>query len=308
MVRASFAILSAVAAGVLSPGCATPQRHDDAAVSALMEEARTLYDNGRYSKARKVYEELADPMVCDETHAEEATFYVGECYYQQRDYPSARKAYREVLMWHRRSRFFETAISREFVIGANFCTGTVSTFCKRRGWGAKVLVDALELQPFGEHSAQSRLIVADYYFEKGDYEEALHHYEVLSKDFPDTADAVQASYRRGLCLFHSVQCNRYDAKEIRRAINGLEDARLDVAGQPESEANARRLSEIAEKLAMLHDLVARENYDVAQFYRKNKNPKAAAAYYKAVIEAAPESAYAALSRAALEDLSEGSPQ
>ena len=296
-------LLAAMALIMQALGCASAQRRaDGSAASAMMDEAKTLYDQQRFGSAARLFKKLSDRSIYDDTYAEEATFYLGECSCLRADYVDAYHVYERLLGEYPRTRYYEKAVEREFVIGADFCTGRKAAFWKRGGWGAKVLLAALAHRPFGEYSAEARMILADYYLEAGDYDEALHHYDLLTNEYAGSKEAKQAPYRRALCLYHNVQGNRYNSDETGKAIEGLETAEKSVAAQPKSNTNQDRLGDIQSKLKELHEIEAREYYDLGRFFLKNGNRNGAAAYFSAVVKEAPGSSYAALAQKALDGI------
>lgn len=303
--RTVLLAVGVVSAAALVAGCqGLFARADAPTVASRLEQARTLYDQQRFGKALKIFKKLTDQSVYDAAYAEEATFYVAECYYQQRRYVEAHEAYRTLLEEFHSNRYFDVAVRREFTIGADYCTGRVSSFWKKKGFGAKILDKALDYQPFGEYSAQARLILGDYYFDDHDYDEALFHYELLIGQYSATPEATQAQYRKAICLYRTVQGNRYDSAEIGKAIKGLKDAEHAVGGQASSKTGRNRLSDIRRKLDDLREVGAKENYDLARFFLKNGNKTAAATYFYEVLEDAPNSTYAQRARKELNKIEE----
>jgi len=301
--------LVAFAAAALAAGCSSAQRYpdplgpvgqkDDPVASALLADAKDLYDRELYGEAIGLFEKLSDRTEFAESYASEGAFYAAECLFRQRKLVDAYYSYEKLLTEFRRSERFGEAVDREYVIGAAFCTGEVSTFWNRRGFGAKVLLRALEHRPFDRNAAEARMIVGDYYFEKGNYDDALLQYDLILSEYPDSPDASTARYRRALCLYNNVQGNRYDSDEISYAIESLRLAEKDTAARRKSDENDHRLADIQVKLHDLHEMAARENYDTGQHFLRNKNKKAAAAYFNAVINETPDSSYVDLARQAL---------
>jgi len=273
-------------------------------VASRLERARTLYGEEKLDQARKIFKKLSDRDVYDAATAEEATFYLGECHYQQRNYVDAYRTYRTLLEKHRSNRYFETAVRRQFFIGAAYCNGQISNFWKKKGFGARILKEALKYQPFGEFSAQAMLILGNYYFDKGNYDDALIRYELLIREYGNSPEVNPARYRKALCLYNTLQGNRYDSGELGEAIESLEDAEELVSHQAKSKTATRQLSDIRRKLNDLREAGAKENYDVARFYLKNGKPRAAATYFHEILEEAPHSHYAELARKALDGIAE----
>ena len=296
--KTAVLLLASAAIAASAPGCASAQRRDEEAASVMLERAKSFYDAGRFGKAESAFEELTDQQVYARGCAEEASFLVGECRFQRRDFVGAHKAYSGLLKGFRGSEYFDTAVEREFVIGAAFCTGRQSTFWKGRRFGAKVLKEALEYQPFTGYAAEARMVLGGYYFDKRDYDEAARQYDILVRDFPGTREARIAKYRKGLCLYHGVQGNRYDTEETEKAIEELELARKDLS-QPGQDYR-EPLNDIDSKLNDLREVGAKENYDIGRFFLKNKNKKAAATYFYAVLQEAPKSSYAEPARRELD--------
>ena len=302
--------LIAFAAVTLAAGCSSAQKRPDVlgpigqpqgdpVASAMMAEAKALYDQEQYGKAIRLFTRLSDRSEFADSYASEAAFYVGECQLQQGNLVDAYYSYEKLLTEFRRSKRFGDAVDREFVIGGAFCTGKVSTFWKRRGFGAKVLIRALKHRPFDRNAAEARMLVGDYYFEKGNYDDALLQYDLVLSEYPDSRYAQAARYRRALCLYNNVKGNRYDNDQIDEAIEGLKADERDAAARQKSDENDRQLADIQVKLHDLNEIAARENYDTGRHFLRNKNKKAAAAYFHAVIRDTPGSSYVDLARQAL---------
>ena len=302
--KSAISTLVLLPAMLLLTACSSAQRRaDDVSASGLMDEAKTLYDQQRLGRAASLFKKLSDRDVYDDVYASEATFFLGECYYQRKNYVDAHYTYKGLLDKFRRCRQYDVAVDREFIIGGAFCSGKVSTFWKGKGWGAKVLLEALKYRPFGRYAAEAQMVLGDYYMAAHEFDDALHHYDLLVSEYPETPEGKQAIVRRADCLFESVQGNRYDSEEVKRAVDGLEGARKALdAQQPRSAVVEQRLSDVTAKLNELHEVAARENYDTGTFFRRNGKMKAAAAYYHAVLQEAPESSYAVLAQKALDGI------
>jgi len=302
--------LIALAAIAMAAGCSSTQRRpdvlgpigqsqDDPVASALLADAKGLYDREQYGKAIRLFTKLSDRTEFAEPYASEGAFYVGECQLRHGKLVDAYYSYEKLITEFRRSKHFGDAVDREYVIGAAFCTGKVSTFWKRRGFGAKVLLRALEHRPFDRNAAEARMLAGDYFFEKGNYDDALLQYDLILSEYPDSRDASTARYRRALCLYNNVKGNRYDNDEINDAIDGLKSAEQDTSARPESDVNDLQLADIQVKLHDLNEIAARENYDTGRHFLRNRNKQAAAAYFNAVIKETPGSSYVDLARQAL---------
>lgn len=306
--KPNLAVVVLISAAAFLSGCVTLlPRSGKTTVASRLDAAKTLYQENLLDAASRIFRKLADASKYDRAIAEEATFYLAECHFQQHRYVKAHQGYRKLLRQMHSKRFFERAVRNEFIIGAAYCTGRVSTFWNKKGFGARVLRQALDYQPFGEYSAQARLLLGDYYFEKGNYDEALIHYELLIREYRDTQAASQARYRRALCLYNTLQGNRLDSKEIDQAIEGLEDAQESVTDQAPSRAASDRLGSIRDKLNDLREISAKENYDLGKFFMRNGNTKAAATYFHEVLETledVPDSRYVELARKALDDIAQ----
>jgi len=300
MLRNRMAAVAVLCLAAPLAGCSTITVKSDVPVAERLDKARTLYGEQRLDQAAKIFRELSNRSRYDDATAEEATFYLGECYYRKQDHVKALDAYRALLNEFRTVRYFNEAIRRQFAIGAAFCLGNISTTWHGRGYGAKILAEALDHQVFGEYSAQARMLIGNYNFDKRNYDEALIQYELLVSEYSDTPEAVQARYRKALCLYNMVEGNGYDPAEIEEAIKEFEAARLAASQQSDARANRERLDDIREKLADLQETGARETFDLARFFLKNGNKKAAATYFYQVIEEAPGTQYAQEARRQLQ--------
>ena len=123
----------------------------------------------------------------------------------------------------------------------------------------------------------------------GRYESAGEVFQEVIDDYPDSEWADPARYQLAIAAAKMSPGSGYDSTSIKEAT-----ARLDEFLKSHPEA---QISESAEKqLNELREKEAKKNFDIAEFYERQKKINAAVLYYNVVIENYPDTTYAESAR------------
>ena len=86
------------------------------AAESLFRQAEQLFAEKEYASARAQYEKAADRFPGSSIE-EDALFRIAECYFFEDKYPDAFEGYEALLVNYKRSKYLDTAVSRQFSIG-----------------------------------------------------------------------------------------------------------------------------------------------------------------------------------------------
>jgi outer membrane protein assembly factor BamD (BamD/ComL family) len=129
------------------------------------------------------------------------------------------------------------------------------------------------------------------------YEEASEAFRTLTEKYPDSRMYEPAKYQWALCAKAASLKPDYDqelTKEARKNFKELADKRSEtVVGM-----------DVRKELSMLDEKDAKKAYDVAAFYDKQNNLKAAKIYYKVVVAKYPSTPFGERAKARVKALEE----
>ncbi len=200
------------------------------------------------------------------------------------------KEYQNLLDKHPNSPYFDTVLQRQFEIADRFLAGE-----KHKVWRFKIfpaLDKAAEIYsqvvkngPYSKLGPLAQFRLGLTYEKQHDYISAVHAYEKLLERYPNDPLAEDAQFQIGWAYKMEAGRSEYDQNNANEAISAFTDFLLKY---PNS-----RLAPRAEELrAELKQEQSRGLFQIAEFYEKRKNYKAAIIYYNEVIEQNPRSDWA----------------
>lgn len=129
-----------------------------------------------------------------------------------------------------------------------------------------------------------------------EYEEAVIAFEYVRMRYSKSPYALQAAFRRAVCLYRMARIYRYDERSIREALSALAMFRRDHPKSAEAAEAGRMLQE-------LKDDLAEKYYRIAVYYdNKVKKPEAALIAYTNYIRQFPSSDMVKTAEARIEAL------
>ncbi|MDD4909161.1 MAG: outer membrane protein assembly factor BamD [Candidatus Omnitrophica bacterium] len=222
--------------------------------------------------------------------ASEAQFYLGECLMKQADFYSAYKAYQKVIDKYPFSERIQEIVEKEYAIAEKFISGEA----ERKALGLRLPVDnpAIEiLEQIIENSTYGPLApVAQYKLglilkDLGRLYEAEEAFEKVANNYPASEWVAAARFQLASTKAATSTGPEYDSGAAGEAKKGFEDF-LKVYPDAELSQKAR------DNITRIKDKEAQFNFDTARFYEKQKEYKAAAVYYKIVLDDYPDSKFA----------------
>lgn len=288
-----FGIATALTASAVSPShaildflkrdnekpTAAEQASNEGAASARLSEAQSREAAGDYRKAEKIYEDIVKDYPRSEAAAE-SQFKLGELLQVDGKDKKAFEAFQKFLTDYKGSPRFAEAVQRQFTIAENLRVNGSDGFLG--GIGADVqpskLIEFYEQissnAPRTELSAQSRIAVGTIQAGQGDIAEAIVTFESVVEDYPGTKYGAEAQYN--LVKLHGREADKsFSPVDLRQQREAGEDFITQFGDDPRSQ-------EVRQALGSLSDKESQKAFDVAKFYERNGNLKAAAIYYREV--------------------------
>lgn len=244
--------------------------------------AHGFFEAGKYAEAKREYQKLlkAYPKARE---AAEAQFYLGKVWEEFRKYFEAVEAYQKVIDRYPFSELGPKVIERQYIIANLLLEGKA----KDSHYASALLgtdynvVDifrkVIKNDPYGSYAPASQYKIGLFLLQKKEYQEARDEFEKTVNDYPDTKWAESARYQIAVADAKRSVKPQYDQNVTNIAVEGFKDF---VKTSPDSELSKEAKAEI-DRLRVKE---AENAYLVAQYYKKNKQLKAAKIYYQAVAE------------------------
>jgi outer membrane protein assembly factor BamD len=255
----------------------------EATASAQLEKAEALEKAGDYKRAMIAYSSLARKFPRSGAAAQ-AQLKAGDMAAQSGDYDRAYILYNQYLTKYPKGDDFDEALQGMYNVGQKFLEGA-----QRRVLGVKafpsmaraqqIFENIVKTAPFSKWAPLAEFYAGQALEKQGHPDEAVADYEEVISRYPSDPAAADAQYQIG--YVYLVQSRTaYDKSAATKAQDAFEDF---LARYPTSEKAAQAQDN-------LKTIQGRENTDavqIARYYDKKKNYKAAAIYYNEVIKEQP---------------------
>src|SRR5262249_13023326 len=142
------------------------------------------------------------------------------------------------------------------------------------GIGIEVLEYSVETFPRGRHGVEASRTLANYYFDREDWAEAVSEYELLRKNYPESEWKSLADFRVAMATFQQIRGAEYDRKLI-------EKSRDEFSNYLRLHPEGNQVQTAKDKLHESRDLLAQKDWQIAHFYDYNGKPEAAIRYFRA---------------------------
>ncbi|MEZ5328347.1 MAG: outer membrane protein assembly factor BamD, partial [Verrucomicrobiales bacterium] len=210
------------------------------------------------------------------TSAGKAQFKVAELMEKDGKLTKAFDEYQEFITTYRQSPQFAAAIERQFKIASSAMDDKASSFLGLKTTTPKSQVIEMFQKVIGNaprtpYAAQSQFRIGEIYQEQSKVAEATDAFQKVVDDYPGSDLSSEAAYRLANVNLATVERSK-DSSNVRTARSDLESA---VTRFPDSEQR----SDALEALSTLDETEAGKSMNIAKFYEKRGNSKAAAIYY-----------------------------
>ncbi|MEP7015845.1 MAG: outer membrane protein assembly factor BamD [Verrucomicrobiota bacterium] len=252
----------------------------------LFEVGQKAEKQGNFKRAISAYKTLARRNSRDAL-APGALYRAAELQEKLRFYMPAAESYRMLMERYSTSPHFNEAIEAQFRIGEIYLAGR-----KLKVLGipvASALDHAVEIfaavvrtAPYGKYTARAQFDIGLAREKQGANDAALQAYQAVIDKFPNEPIAASAQYQIGYIWFTATRGGTQDIAAATNAKIAFQDF---LYRYPNSEKAAQARS----NLKLLEGKQTTSSFQVAQFYDKQKNYRAAVIYYNEVIKQQPGS-------------------
>ncbi len=265
-----------------------------------LELARSLLARGEYKHARRAFKRWFK-VYPESSRWGQALFYAADTEVaaeqakaRSGDMMKAYEWYEELIEGWAGTELADRAIRRELNIAELFLRKKY----KQKLWGGMLWLSATEealmmldrvideWAPRTPIAEQALRIKADYHFEHGEFEEAEMAYARLGRDFPRGRYhrlAMRRSGESALARFPGVEFD--DADLLEAEVYFQEYMKL----YPLPAAN----DQVPQTLARIDESRARKDYTIGRYYERTDKIRAAAYYYRVVLDSWPATTWAA---------------
>ncbi len=266
-----------------------------------LEYAQSFRDQGNCKKAMAEYKKLlkAYPRAKE---APEAEFFTGQCLEDMVKPYEAYQAYQLVIDKYPFSERAAQIVGLEYNIANHLLENKGRSKWARVVIGSddrviEILRTVIKNAPYGRYAAISQYKIGLYLKEKGDYQDARDEFEKTMNDYPTSEWAQAAKFQIAMA-----DTNRASDAQHEQKVTGIamEEFSEFVKSHPDSQLTP----EAQAQMARLKDKEAENNFVIAEFYKKQKNLKAARIYYREVINNYADTSWAPKATAILKIIGE----
>jgi len=252
----------------------------------LFDRAQEAEKRGDLAGAIKSYRIIVKKHPHD-TLAPGACYRMGQLQEQIHKYLQAADSYSVVCEKYQKSERFEESVEALFRIGemyiANQKTKILGITIKTGNeQAADIFTMIIRTAPYGKYTARAQFDLGRARERQGRNEQAIAAYQSVVEKFPDDPIAVDAQYQIGYIWSKASASGTYDPAAANKAKIAFEDF---LARYPNSEKSAQA----KQNLKKMESKQTSTAYDIAKFYDKQKQYRAAAIYYNEVIRTQPGS-------------------
>ena len=245
-----------------------------------LDQARADLAHDKSSHARTLLQRWLKQNPEDE-RLYEATFLLGETYFESRDFWNAVKQYTQVAE-NTSGELFERANERSVDVARAFLSGQ-----KRIVWGFLRLpayAEAIDLlDRVWERVPGTRLgelalkIKADYYFNNGDLDLAQDEYANLAKQYPSGRYVEFAMLRAAEAAEAAFPGIKFDATPLLEADERYRQVQATFPSYADRE-------NVPDRLVGIREQRAEKDLDIAHWYERTRQPSAAEFYYRQILK------------------------
>jgi len=264
-----------------------------------LQAARNLESKEAWGDAASAYRSIVRRWPLSSA-AGESQFKVG--YMQERlgDFWAAYKAYQNVVEKYSDSQFFDLAIERQYNIGNLYLAGEPQRLWKipllpSMEKTVEIFETVIKNAPYGTYAEPSHFKKGLARENQGKWSQAISAYTKLLDRYPNSSLADDAQYQIGYAWHQASSEPDYDQSAAEKSIKAFQDFLVKF---PNSEKVAQAESYISE----LTSRQVQGTFNIAKFYEKQKEYKAALIYYRDVVRVSPDSELATQANARIDAL------
>lgn len=270
-----------------------------ATASAQLRQAESLESAGDAKSALGAYRALVKKFP-DSGVAPRAQSKVAELYEKQGDFNRSFDAYKVYIEKYPRGEDFDKAVETQFKIARMFLEGEKTKLlgipiASSMARAQEMFESLVKNAPFSSYAPLSQFHIGQALEKQGKLPEAIVAYQAVLLRYPSDAVAADAQYQLGYVYLKQSREGSYDRQASGKAAEAFQDF---ISRYPESE----KIPQAKENLSSLSGTETKGVYNIAKFYDKQKNYKAAFIYYNDVIRQQPGSAESKAAQTRLDEL------
>jgi outer membrane protein assembly factor BamD len=278
-----------------TPSAVAPTSSEESAAAADYQQAENMEASGDTRGAMALYRKIVKANSLTAT-APKAQFKIGQILERGGDYKEAYAAYSDYTSKYPRGGEFDAVIQAQFNIAKMFLDGRQKKFLGSSFDTAQEMFEGIvKRAPFHRLAPLAQFNVGQAHEKQGNPAQAMVAYQEVITRYPGDPVADDAQYQIGYVQYRATQEGSQDQTSRARAREAFEDF---VNRYPSSEKTAQA----RENIKALSSTDVRQTLDIAKFYDKTKNYKAAYVYYNEVIRIAPGTPESETSRKRIAEL------
>jgi len=268
-----------------------------------LDIARQWLAREDFKTARKAVKQWLKTYGPESPRYPEALYLEGTAYLELGDYRAADDAYQALLNDFPGSPYAAAALSARFRIAEQYLAGKRRKAIwglfrvKDRDGGIKIMDDLLVNYTDTPLAEKAQLSKANYYYDRGEFELAEDEYARFARDYPRSRYQPKAllwSAYAALASFPGIQFDDISLIEAKERFEQFLESYPDQALQ----------LEVPVLLDQIASTRADKTCEIARFYERTAQPKAARYYYRATLIRWPNTPAAAEAQARLAELGE----
>ena len=273
--------------------------HDAGSAALQMAYAEQLEARGDDTGAYKAYKVVVKRYGLS-LLAPKAQYKTGQLLQRHHDNDKAFDAYNAYVTKYPQGGDFDVVVEQMFKIGKLFLDGE-----KKKMLGVPVGSSMSRAQtmfetigksaPFSKYAALAQFNVGQALEKQGKYPEAMKAYQTVVTKYAGDAIAADALYQVGYVQLRNYREGSYNRADAAKAREAFEDF---INRYPSSE----KVAQAKENMKSLETGSAKSTLEVARFYDKTKQYRAAVIYYNDVIKSQPGSPESEIAKTRIEEL------
>lgn len=281
------------------------------AAESIFGRAERLFAEKDYASARTQYEKAADRFPGSSIE-EDALFKVAECYFFEDKYPDAFEGYEALLVNYKRSKYLDTAVSRQFAIGRYWqkryekdpesvltpnLIDKTRPFNDLQGSAMRAFEKVRLNHPTGSLADDSLMATATANFLRRRYDDADYYYGLVRQEYPGSEHQYQAHVLGIQAKIRRYQGPKYEGTCLKEAKKLIEQTlRQFREMSPEERKRMQKLhAQVSSNLAM-------RDVELAKFYSAKGFHGAARNYYNLVVDEFPHTEVAQQAENQIEEI------
>jgi outer membrane protein assembly factor BamD len=265
----------------------------------LFSQAEAAAQNGDRKRAIKIYKHLVKRYPRSNV-APEATFRAARLTEEEGNLFKAAAIYRGLMETFPQTPHFQEAIEAQFRIGEILLDQKKKKILgvplgSTMDDAAEIFAAIVRSAPYGRYTARAQYDIGRARENQGSSDLAIDAYQAVVEKFPNDPLAVDAQYQIGYIWFTAARAGTYDPAAADRARTAFQDF---LFRYPKSE----KAAQARENLALLDHRLVKGSLEIAKYYDKAKNYRAAVLYYNEVIRQQPGSPESAIAKTRIEQL------